>query len=113
MWYKMYLVRIDVTRLQEIVNLRAEFTGVILPNGTVFITEPVLLLREPVRLVRPGLRHEIDVEARFLENKERVQSLSDEQAYPRIALAQYPRQTAGLDTHQSPCLQDTAERERR
>ena len=41
---KTYVARNDVTRLQEVVKLRAEFTRVIFPNSTVLIIEPVLLL---------------------------------------------------------------------
>lgn len=75
-----YVAGVDVTRLQKFVKLGAEFTRVIFPDSSVFVVEPVLLLGKPVRLISSSLRDKIDIEACFLENKEGVQSFSDEQA---------------------------------
>jgi hypothetical protein len=75
-----YIAGVDVTRLQKIVKLGPKFTGVILPDGSVFIVKPVLLLGKPVGLVSSGLRDKIDIEACLLENKEGMKSFGDEQA---------------------------------
>lgn len=46
----------------------------VLPHGAVLIAQPVLLLREPVRLVRPCLGDQVDLEAGLTEHLEGVQA---------------------------------------
>lgn len=74
-----YVAGVNVTRLQKIVEFGAKFTRVVLPDGPVFIVEPVLLLGKPVGLVSSGLRDKIDIEACLLENEEGMKSFSNEE----------------------------------
>jgi hypothetical protein len=74
------VIGLNITGLQQVVQLGTEFTGVILPDGSIRIVQPVLLLGKPIRLIGSSFRDEIDLKAGLAEDLERVQCLSNEKA---------------------------------
>lgn len=57
----------------------------VLPHGVVLIAQPVLLLREPVRLVRSCLGDQVNLEAGLTEHLEGVQGFGDKETWVRLS----------------------------
>lgn len=75
-----YLSRFDITRLQQLVKLGAEFARVVLPHRAVFIIQPIFLQREPVRLVGSRFRNQVNLKAGLTKHLKWMQGFGDEEA---------------------------------
>ena len=72
------LCRVDICGLQMLIELLSELALRILPHLAIFAAEPVLLLREPVGLIRSSLRDQLDLKPGIAEDVEGMQGLGDE-----------------------------------
>lgn len=76
-----YVAWVDIAWLQMCIDLLPKCTLRILPDLPIFSSKPTLLLGQPVCLVRPSLRDEVDFKAGFAEDVVRMQSLGHEHSY--------------------------------
>ena len=76
-----YLLSLKVLWLETRIELLPKLTRRILPDLAISIRQPVLLLREPVGLIRACFGHEVDFEAGVAEDVVGVESFGYEEAY--------------------------------
>lgn len=74
-----YLLPVHVARLEKMVKLASELARKVFPDFALVVLQPILLLRQPVGLVRASLGDEINLETSFLEDIERMESFSYEE----------------------------------